>query len=113
MNITLFSEVTTEQSLLAIKSEAEKYQGLYADMNDPKQRKYVKEKSVALKELDKAVERRRIDAIKAFTLDANSQAKRITDVTGSANEPFTLLIDDYNAERKRELNSEKERKAKE
>jgi hypothetical protein len=111
MNITLFSEVTTEQALLEIAKESENYQGLYVDMSDAKQRKYVKDKAVAIKDMIKLVNRVRIDLPKAYRTNVEGQASEIITSLEKSNEPFTLLIDDYDAERKLVLDTEKLRKA--
>jgi hypothetical protein len=111
MNITLFSEVTTEQVLLDIAAGAENYVGLYVDMSDAKQRKYVKDKAVAIKDLIKLVNRARIDLPKAYRTNVECQASEIITSLEKSNEPFTLLIEDYDAERKLVLDAEKKRKA--
>jgi hypothetical protein len=111
MNITLFSEVTTEQALLEISKESENYQGLYVDMSDAKQRKYVKDKAMAIKDMIKLVNRVRIDLPKAYRTNVEGQASEIITSLEKSNEPFTLLIDDYDAERKLVLDAEKLRKA--
>jgi hypothetical protein len=111
MNITLFSEVTTEQALLEIAKESENYQGLYVDMSDAKQRKYVKDKAMAIKDMIKLVNRVRIDLPKAYRTNVEGQASEIITSLEKSNEPFTLLIDDYDAERKLVLDAEKLRKA--
>jgi len=111
MNITLFNEVTTEQALLDIASESENYIGLYVDMSDAKQRKYVKDKAVAIKDMIKLVNRVRIDLPKAYRTNVEGQASQIIESLEKSNEPFTLLIDDYDAERKLVLDAEKQRKA--
>ena len=111
MNITLFSEVTTEQALLAIELEAEKYQGLYVDMNEGEQRKYVKQNASVITRVLAQVNRARIDLAKNYKIKVESEASGIIERLNKANEPFTLLLDDYNNERKRILDLEKERKA--
>lgn len=111
MNITLFNEVTTEKALLEIAKESENYLGLYVDMKDAKQRKYVKDKAVAIKDMIKLVNRVRIDLPKAYRTNVEGQAAEIIESLEKSNEPFTLLIDDYDAERKLILDTEKDRKA--
>lgn len=110
MNIELFNSVTTESALLELESTANEYQGLYVDMEDAKQRKYVKEKASTIAGLTKLVDRARIDLSKDYKSKVEAEAGRIIARLQKANEPFTLLIDDYNAERKRVLDAERERK---
>lgn len=110
MNIELFNSVTTESALLELESTANEYQGLYVDMEDAKQRKYVKEKASTIAGLTKLVNRARIDLSKYYKSKVEAEAGRIITRLQKANEPFTLLIDDYNAERKRILDAERERK---
>ncbi len=43
MSIAIFQEITTEELLTELEADGVKYQGLYVDMNDAKQRKYVKD----------------------------------------------------------------------
>ena len=48
MNITIFNDLTTEEKLLSIEKNASEYIGLYVDMDDLKQRKYVKDKEAEI-----------------------------------------------------------------
>ena len=112
MNIELFESVTTESALREIESQSEQYQGLYVDMEDAKQRKYVKEKASAISSILKLVNRARIDLSKTYKQKVEEQAASIISRLEKANEPFTLLIDEHNAERKRILDAEKEEKRK-
>ena len=111
MNISLFESVTTEAALLEIEAEAKKYDGLYVEMDDAKQRKYVKDKASFINGLLKSVDRSRIDMTKAYKLNVDNQADNIKGRLQAANEPFTALIDKYNAERKVILDAEKAKKA--
>ena len=43
MDITIFKELTTEEQLVELQLEADKYTGLYVDMSNAPERKYVKE----------------------------------------------------------------------
>lgn len=113
MNITLFKEVTTESALTEIEAGAEKYQGLYVDMNEGEQRKYVKQNAAVITRVLAQVNRARIDLSKNYKLEVEAEANDIIKRLHKANEPFTLLLDDYNAERKRILDLEKERKTQE
>ena len=111
MNIIKYKEITTEEHLVAIAKESESYNGLYVDMNIPEQRKYVKEKAATIKYMLKEVDHLRISNNKSDTLGNNAAAKYISDSLQKSNDNFTLLIDDYNAERKLALDAEKQRKA--
>ena len=111
MNITLFNQVTTEAALVDIEAEAENYQGLYVEMSDPKQRKYIKESASVITRLLTQIDRARIDLAKNFKREVEDEASSIKGRLEKANEPFTLLLDDYNTERKRVLDAEKDRKA--
>ena len=107
MNIILFNSITTNEQLDALKLESEKYTGLYVDMEDSKQRKYVKDKADHINQLLKKVDRKRIDSVKEFKLNVEAEAADIKERLEIANLPFTLLIDEHKAERKRILDKEK------
>ena len=107
MEIAIFNDVATGEALEALKSNGEKYQGLYVDMNDPKQRKYVKDNASNIKELKKKVDRKRIDVVKEFKIRVEKEAASITEDLNIANLPFESLIDEYAAERKVILDAEK------
>ena len=109
-NIVIFSEITTNDHLAQLKVESEKYTGLYVDMNNAKERKYVKDKADDINQLLKKVDRLRIDASKDYKLMVEAESADITERLEIANLPFTLLIDEYKAERKAILDDEKERK---
>jgi len=111
MNIIKYKEITTEEHLVAIAKESESYNGLYVDMNIPEQRKYVKQKAATIKYMLKEVDHLRISNNKSDTLGNNAAAKYISDSLQKSNDNFTLLIDDYNAERKLVLDAEKQCKA--
>ena len=106
-NIVIFSEITTNDHLAQLKVESEKYTGLYVDMNEPEQRKYVKEKADGINQLIKAVDRARIDKSKEYKVSVEKEATDITERLQIANLPFTLLIDEHKAERKKILDAEK------
>jgi len=110
MDIVIFKDLTTSDQVQELKKEAEKYTGLYVDMNEPEQRKYVKEKADLINQLLKKVDRKRIDAAKEYKLAVEKEAASITEDLNIANMPFTLLIDEHKAERKKILDAEKARK---
>ena len=107
MEIAIFNEVATSEAIDALKAEGVKYAGLYVDMNNPKERKYVKDNASHIKELKKKVDRKRIDAVKEFKIEVEKQAASITEDLNIANLPFESLIDEYAAERKVILDAEK------
>lgn len=105
--LSIFLDLTTEKALSAIEAEAATYDGLYVDMNDSKQRKYVKGKAAVINELLKKLERARIDKAKNYKLSIESEAGDIKARLEAANTPFTLLIDKYAEERAKVLAEEK------
>jgi hypothetical protein len=107
MDVAIFNEVATNEIIEALKSEGVKYAGLYVDMNDPKQRKYVKDNASHIKDLKKKVDRKRIDVVKDFKIRVEKEAASITEDLNIANLPFESLIDEYAAERKVILDAEK------
>ena len=113
MNVTIFNDVTAETALSWFDEEAEKHQGLYVDMDDPEQRKYVKSSAATIKGVLKAVDVARIQKVKEFRASVESEAAYIKGRLEVANEPFTLLLDDWEAERKRVLDLAKEKKRQE
>ena len=66
MNVTIFNDVTAETALSWFDEEAAKHQGLYVDMDDPEQRKYVKSSAATIKGVLKAVDVARIQKVKEF-----------------------------------------------
>ena len=109
MDIVIFKELTTNEQIQELKLEAEKYTGLYVDMNEAEQRKYVKEKADHINQLLKKVDRKRIDVAKEFKAAVEKEAASIKEDLEIANLPFTLLIDEHKAERKKILDAEKAR----
>ena len=107
MDIAIFESITTEEAIKQFEAESEKYQGLYVEMDDKEQRKYVKDKAADIIALIKAVDRKRIDEKKRYGLLVEKQAKDITERLQNANLPFTLLIDEYKEERAKVLAEEK------
>ena len=113
MNVTIFNDVTAETALSWFDEEAAKHQGLYVDMDDPEQRKYVKSSAATIKGVLKAVDVARIQKVKEFRASVESEADYIKGRLEVANEPFTLLLDDWEVERKRVLDLAKEKKRQE
>ena len=110
MELTIFKSITTEGALTELEAEGEKYSGLYVDMNNAPERKYVKDKAVEVKDLIKKVDAHRIADKKAYGVKVEKEAAQIIERLKAANEPFTLLIDAYALERKKILDAEKARK---
>ena len=107
MNVTLFKDVTTAEYLASLKTNSDQYIGLYVDMNIAEQRKYVKNKAVEIKDIIKAVNAARIKKTKDYKKLVDVEAADIVAALEKANEPFTLLIDGYDAERKVILDAQK------
>jgi len=110
MEITIFESVTTESVLIELEEEGKKYTGLYVDMGNGPERKYVKDKAAEIKGLLKKVDAHRIADKKAYGAKVEKEASQIIERLKDANEPFTLLIDAYTLERKKILDAEKARK---
>lgn len=106
-NLVLFSDLTTDEKLAQLEAEGEKYQGLYVDMADKEQRKFVKDQAGFVNDLLKKLDRKRIDLSKRYKAQVEAEAKEIKLRLEKANSPFTALIDEWNAERKRILDEEK------
>ena len=108
MNISIFEEVTTDKVLAAFAEKAESYTGLYVDMNNKDERRMVKNQADDINKILKKLDRARIDKTKESKRIIDDEFMRITTSLKESNKPFTLLIDDYKAERKRILDEEKE-----
>lgn len=106
-NLVLFSDLTTDEKLAQLEADGEKYQGLYVDMADKEQRKFVKDQASFVNDLLKKLDHKRIDLSKQYKLQVEAEAKEVKSRLEKANSPFTVLIDEWNAERKRILDEEK------
>ncbi|APC46251.1 hypothetical protein [Pseudoalteromonas phage PHS3] len=106
-NLVLFSDLTTDEKLAQLEAEGEKYQGLYVDMAKNEERKFVKDQASFVNDLLKKLDRKRIDLSKQYKAQVEAEAKEIKLRLEKANSPFTALIDEWNAERKRILDEEK------
>lgn len=107
MSIVIFEDVTTESALLEIESNAKKYEGLYVEMGNAPERKYVKGMASDINAMLKKLDRARIDKSKEYKQKVESEALIIKSRLEKANEPFTLLIDEYTAKRAEILAKEK------
>ena len=103
MEIAIFKELTTEDFLQQLEAESAKYEGLYVDMDNKEERKYVKDKAVVINDMLKKLDRARIDKSKAYKKQVEDEAAAIKFRLESANKPFTLLIDEHKAKRAAEL----------
>jgi hypothetical protein len=107
MPVVLFKDLTTDEHLTELEANAEEYNGLYVDMEVSEQRKYVKGKAADIKDIIKRVNSARIKKSKDYRLLVETEASSIISRLEKANEPFTLLIEDYDAARKVILDAEK------
>ncbi len=107
MNVVLFKDLTTDEHLTELEANAEECNGLYVDMEVSEQRKYVKGKAADIKDVIKRVNSARIKKSKDYRLLVETEASSIISRLEKANEPFTLLIEDYDAARKVILDAEK------
>jgi len=107
MNVRLFKDLTTDEHLTELEANSEEYNGLYVDMEVAEQRKYVKGKAADIKDIIKRVNSARIKKSKDYRVLVEAEAASIIARLEKANEPFTLLIDDYDAARKVILDAEK------
>lgn len=110
MLIELFKEVTTEDVISSYEERAAEYEGLYVDMENLPERKFVKEHAADIKGLRAKLNRARIDLTKQSKLDIDAEFSAIDTRLAKANEPFTLLMDDYQTLRNKVLADEKARK---
>lgn len=110
MNIAIFESVVVESALVELEAEGKKYDGLYVDMENAPERKYVKDKAALINGLKKKVDRTRIDTAKNYKLEVEKQAAAIIQRLEDANAPFQVLIDEHTLERKKILDAEKARK---
>lgn len=107
MNVMLFSDLTTNEAICKIEEESKKYDGLYVDMDEKEQRKYVKDHAAAINGLLKKLDRARIDKSKEYKASVEAEAKSIRERLENANKPFTLLLNDYNEKRAKVLAEKK------
>lgn len=107
MQITIFQEITTASVLASFAEKAESYTDLYVDMNDKEQRKFVKGQADDINSILKKLDRARIDKTKESKKSIDDEFYKIVESLNKSNLPFTLLIDEYKAERKRILDEEK------
>jgi hypothetical protein len=111
MNISIFQDLTTEESLLALEKSAETYENLHVEMDQPEQRKFVKESAANILGILKKLDRVRIDKSRDYKVMVELEAGLIKARLEGANKPFTDLIEQYTLDRKKELAKQKAREA--
>lgn len=109
MEITIFQDVTTESALRQLEADGEKYQGLYVDMDNREERKYIKESASMIAGLLKTLDRARIDKARDYKNSVEREAESIRLRLEEANRPFSLLIDEHKAKRAAILAEQKAR----
>lgn len=107
MEITLFQDITTEDKLQALEADGLKYQGLFVDMDNKEERKYVKDNALLINNLLKDLDRARIAKTRDYKGMVEKEAGDIRERLQEANKPFTLLIDEHKAKRAKILAAEK------
>lgn len=107
MEIAIFKDLTTDDYISELQEASGKYSGLYVDMSNPPERKYVKDKAYDIQQLLKKVDRARIDKSKNFKSQVEKEAADIKERLEIANLPFMSLINEYKEERAKVLADEK------
>ena len=100
MNIVLFKNITTEAVLKKLEDDSKEYSGLHVDMNNKKERKFVKDSAAVINDILKKVDRARIDIAKEHRDMIEIEAKSIVDRLETANKCFTSLIDAHKEAKK-------------
>ena len=95
-----YREVTTEAILVDLEADAQKHIGLWVDMNNSQERKYVKDKAALGKELLKKLDRSRIDQSAAHKLMLDTEAETIRLRLEDIISPYTVLINLHADEQK-------------
>jgi len=108
-DIVIFKSLTTNEALIEIELQSEKFVGLTVDMDNAKERKKVKESAQLINDILKRVDRARIDYSKEYKSKVEAEAAMIVDRLTVANKPLTSLTDAYTAKRKEILDAEKAR----
>jgi hypothetical protein len=95
-----YLEVTTEAILVDLEADAQKHIGLWVDMNNSQERKYVKDKAALGKSLIKKLDRSRIDQSAAHKLMLDTEAETIRLRLEDIISPYTVLINLHADEQK-------------
>jgi hypothetical protein len=101
MSIAIFQEITTEEYLLEIEAEGKKYEGIYVDMANAPERKFVKDQAANIKAMLKRLDSERIAKSRDYRVTVEKEAATIKERLEVANSPYTLLIDSYAADCKK------------
>jgi hypothetical protein len=109
--IVIFKELTTNEALVEIELQSKQFVGLSVDMDDPKERKKVKDSAQFISTILKSVDRARIDHAKDYKAKVESEAAMIVNRLTVANKPLTDLTEAYTAKRKQILEAEHARQA--
>lgn len=112
MSVVIFNDVTTEEVLCKLEEEGAKYKGLYVDMNNIDERRFVKKSAETINNLLKVLDRARIDKARDFKNQVEREAESIRYRLEDANRPYTLLIDAHKKERDAILAEEKRKRDK-
>jgi len=107
MNVVLFQDITTEDTLRKLEEEGDKFGGLYVDMDNNDERRYIKDNALLIGNMIKTLDRARIDKTRDFKAEVEKEAGEIKKRLEAANLPFTLLIDEHKAKRAKILAEEK------
>jgi hypothetical protein len=107
--IVIFKALTTNEALVEIELQSEKFLGLTVDMDNAKERKQVKDSAQLINDILKRVDRARIDHAKDYKAKVEAEATMIVNRLTIANKPLTDLTDAYTAKRKQILDAEKAR----
>lgn len=99
MEIQLFGNITTETELQKLEADGVKYTGLFVDMDNTEERKYVKDSAALISGMIKKLDRARINKTKAYKVSIEAEAASIKSRLEEANKPFTLLIDEHKVKR--------------
>jgi len=107
MNIAIFQDITTENALRQLEEDGLKYAGLYVDMDNDDERRYIKDNAALIAGLLKKLDRARIDKSREYKNSVDAEAGYIISRLEEANKPFTLLLDEHKAKRAKILADEK------
>jgi hypothetical protein len=107
MDIVLFKDITATENIEMLEREGKKFEGLYVDMENKEERKYVKDNAALISTLLKKLDRARIDKARDYKTEVEKEAGEIRARLEAANLPFTLLIDEHKAKRAKILADQK------
>lgn len=105
--VALFKGTITSEVLATYAEKAAGLSGLYMDLEDPEQRKHVKEKAKEIKEIIDTLDKERKLKKANFNTALQKEFDAIVGSLAKSNSAYTLLLDEYNAKRKAQLAEEK------